>query len=224
MSERVGLAEEEEARMLFSLVRQLRLGGVPTAVTLGLVSLTAGCERPPPPGVDCSEHVSCGGLENTCSDCLVVPGCGPICIPASEACELSCPAPTECAILESFPAQIQCKDLVPGFGEPAQPAVFGCGSAFCSVGQEYCEIVIAGNRLPFEDPDVGIMRTCRALPAPCADEPSCECLHEEAELDLTEAACTRSPEGGLTLSRRSLEPCADAGQAPCAGPAITPRR
>src|SRR5262245_13669001 len=102
------------------------LGASSMLVAIGMSSLVAACERPPPPGVECSDHVSCAGVDNPCSDCLVVPGCGPICIPASEACELSCPAPTECAILESFPAQIQCKDLVPGFGEPTQPAVFGC--------------------------------------------------------------------------------------------------
>lgn len=193
-------------------------------LTAALLSLATSCERPPPPGVDCSDHVSCGGVENACEDCLVIPGCGPICIAASEACELSCPAPTQCAILESFPAQIECKDLVPGFGEPAQPALFGCGDAFCSVSQEYCEVVIPGDRLPFENPDVGIARTCRALPTSCVGETSCECLHEETGLDVTQASCNRTPEGGLTLSRRSSEPCTDAGTAPCAEPAITPRR
>lgn len=198
--------------------------GLFTMLTAGLLSTATGCERPPPVGVDCADHVSCAGLENACGECLVVPGCGPICIPASEACERSCPAPTQCTILESFPAQLECKDLVPGFGEPAQPALFGCGDAFCSVSQEYCDVVIRADRLPFEDPEVGITRTCRTLPTTCVEEASCECLHEETGRDVAEAACNRSREGGLTLSRRSSEPCGDAGTAPCPGAAIAPRR
>ncbi len=94
----------------------------PEACAEGTVLNESTCECEPtssdPPGVSCDDYPTCSIENNTCpanSDCIAVDGCdSAICIPADEACDLSCPDPNECALAESFPLQIACPGIVPG--------------------------------------------------------------------------------------------------------------
>ncbi len=82
---------------------------------------TCVCENTPgtePAGVACGEYDACSLESSTCptnADCIAIDGCdSAICIPADEACELSCPNADECVLMESFPLQIGCPGIVPG--------------------------------------------------------------------------------------------------------------
>jgi hypothetical protein len=68
-----------------------------------------------PPGVMCGDYEACS-LDTPCASgsCISLVGCdSAICISGEEACELSCPADSDCAILESYPEQIACEGRVP---------------------------------------------------------------------------------------------------------------
>jgi hypothetical protein len=96
--------------------------------------LGAGCaeEVPPPAGVDCGAHSSCGVDGPPCAageECISIAGCSSaVCIDAGQACLETCGAPS-CLILESFPAQLRCEngEPVPGReGDPVDPAPVSC--------------------------------------------------------------------------------------------------
>lgn len=96
--------------------------------------MAAGCvkEVPPPVGVDCGAHPSCGVDGPSCAageECISIPGCASaVCIDSGQACLESC-GDSQCLILESFPAQLRCdgREPVPGRGgDPVDPGPLSC--------------------------------------------------------------------------------------------------
>ena len=86
-------------------------GRVATALLVLVgIGIIVGCLSPPR-GVDCARYEACSGRGEECVD---VPGCGAICIPPEEACQLSCPLPFECAVSDASPPRLRCDGLVPG--------------------------------------------------------------------------------------------------------------
>jgi len=97
--------------MLGSVAAQARRVAVAmTLVVLG--GVVVGCFGAPR-GVDCSQYVACGA-DADCSDCVDVPGCGPLRVGRVNACADSCPIAFECSISADCPAQIRCDGLVRG--------------------------------------------------------------------------------------------------------------
>jgi hypothetical protein len=127
----------------------------------------------PPPGVQCADYPVCDPMGEGCAsgnNCLALVGCsGPICIPAEEACELSCPDPMSCAIAESYPEQLSCPGRVEAHDEPSVEP-FACGTAQCDRAQSYCYTVLPGV------PDVEPSYNCSALPDECGGVATCACV------------------------------------------------
>ncbi len=117
-----------------------------------------------PPGVDCADYDKCD-VDTSCDsgNCIAFSECSSaICIDGEEACELSCPDPSECVLAESYPEQLFCPDQVPAIADELPPpgvycpdydvcedapcetgscmALDGCGKAICIETQEACEL------------------------------------------------------------------------------------
>lgn len=165
---------------------------------LGLMS----CALSPletPPGVDCAEHLSCS-LAGPCADCVAVPGCGTICIEPQVACELSCPVASQCLILESFPMQLACEGIVPGFGQPQSE--LSCGEDTCLSNRQYCDVFLPGVPDP-TDPNGGVQRECRELPEACSGaNADCDCLLSSlgGGSGLVVGDCSGDARSGLTFT------------------------
>lgn len=103
-----------------------------------------------PPGVECKRYPVCD-VNTHCesgSECLAFHECETaICIPIDEACKLSCPVAEECAILESYPAQLRCDGRVPAIpgGPSVQDACAQEGGKCLPVGQEAPPTYTLGN-------------------------------------------------------------------------------
>lgn len=87
---------------------------------VGLAAAACEAAPPPPVGVACGEHPSCGLDGPSCEaglECISIAGCpAPICISTEQACVETCGTVESCIILESFPAQLACGDVEPAPG------------------------------------------------------------------------------------------------------------
>lgn len=129
-----------------------------------------------PPGVQCAEYPACDATKPCESgDCVAFAECGtPLCIPADEACRLSCPANADCAILESYPLKIACTGKVPAIPDNAceraggrclpedqsAPPTYTVGNFACGEEDEQCWVPVPTGPV---DPVGGVSCTNRQV-------------------------------------------------------------